>query len=150
LTDPDAAISKTRAGEAGAEFAHEWVPARNLNFLAQATAIAEYRRYPFVAIATTLEEGGAYPDDEQIFGIRFNQLLPYAVGPYRRVQLLQPFATYMKQHVVRDGLEVEAPMDLLWSCYEGGAIQCGSCGPCLQRQRAFRLNNAVDPAFAPA
>jgi 7-cyano-7-deazaguanine synthase len=150
LTDPDATISKTRAGEAGAEFAHEWVPARNLNFLAQATAIAEYRGYPVIAIATTLEEGGAYPDDEQIFGLRFNQLLPYAVGPYRRVQLLQPFATYMKHHVVRDGLAVGAPMHLLWSCYEGGVDQCGNCGPCLQRQRAFRMNGLADPAFAPA
>jgi 7-cyano-7-deazaguanine synthase len=150
LTDPDATISKARGGEAGAEFAHEWVPARNLNFAAQATAIAEYRRYPYFAIATTNEEAGAYPDDEQIFGIRFNQLLAYAVGPYRRVRLLQPFAAYMKRHVVRDGLAVGAPMHLLWSCYEGGAVQCGSCGPCLQRQRAFRMNGVVDPAFAPA
>jgi 7-cyano-7-deazaguanine synthase len=150
LTDPDATISKARGGEAGAEFAHEWVPARNLNFAAQAAAIAEHRRYPFFAIATTNEEAGAFPDDEQIFGIRFNQLLPYAVGPYRRVRLLQPFAAYMKRHVVRDGLAVGAPMHLLWSCYEGGVVQCGSCGPCMQRQRAFRMNGAVDPAFVPA
>ena len=88
LTDPEVKIHKERGGEAGAEFAHEWVAARNFNFLAQATGIAEAHGYPFIALGVNLEEAGAYPDNEGIFGIRINEVLPYAVGPYRRVQLL--------------------------------------------------------------
>jgi 7-cyano-7-deazaguanine synthase len=109
LTDPEVKIHKERGGEARAEFAHEWVAARNFNFLAQATGIAEAHGYPFIALGVNLKEAGAYPDNEGIFGIRINEVLPYAVGPYRRVQLLQPFAGYMKHHIVRDGLAAGMP-----------------------------------------
>jgi 7-cyano-7-deazaguanine synthase len=148
LTDPEVKIHKERGGEAGAEFAHEWVAARNFNFLAQATGIAEAHGYPFIALGVNLEEAGAYPDNEGIFGIRINEVLPYAVGPYQRVRLLQPFAGYMKHHIVRDGLAAGMPYALTWSCYESGAVHCGSCGPCMMRKTAFAMNGAADPVFA--
>jgi 7-cyano-7-deazaguanine synthase len=150
LTDPEIKIHKERGGEAGAEFAHEWVAARNFNFLAQATGIAEAHGYPFIALGVNVEEAGAYPDNEGIFGIRINEVLPYAVGPYRRVRLLQPFAGYMKHHIVRDGLAAGMPYELTWSCYESGAVHCGSCGPCMMRKTAFAMNGAIDPVFAVA
>ena len=37
------------------------------------------------------------------------------------------------------------PYELTWSCYEGGEKACGKCGTCLDRLKAFELNNAVDP-----
>jgi 7-cyano-7-deazaguanine synthase len=112
LTDPDVKIHKERGGEASAEFAHEWVAARNFNFLAQATGIAEAHGFPFIAIGVNLEEAGAYPDNEQIFGVRINEVLPYAVKGYCRVRLLQPFVGYMKHHIVRDGLAIGMPYEL--------------------------------------
>jgi 7-cyano-7-deazaguanine synthase len=148
LTDPDIKIRTERGGEAGAEFAHEWVAARNLNFLAQATGIAEAHGFPFIAIGVNLEEAGAYPDNEQIFGIRINDVLPYAVKGYCRVRLLQPFAGYMKHHIVRDGLALGMPYEVTWSCYESGLAHCGSCGPCMMRKTAFTMNGATDPVFA--
>jgi 7-cyano-7-deazaguanine synthase len=148
LTDPDIKITKERGGEAGAEFAHEWVNARNFKFLAEATGIAEGHGFPFIAIGVNLEEAGAYPDNEQIFGIRIDEVLPYAVKGYCRVQLLQPFAGYMKHHIVRDGLAMGMPYELTWSCYESGAAHCGSCGPCMMRRTAFAMNGAQDPVFA--
>jgi 7-cyano-7-deazaguanine synthase len=148
LTDPDIKITKDRGGEAGAEFAHEWVNARNFKFLAEATGIAEGHGFPFIAIGVNLEEAGAYPDNEQIFGIRIDEVLPYAVKGYCRVQLLQPFAGYMKHHIVRDGLAMGMPYELTWSCYESGAAHCGSCGPCMMRRTAFAMNGTQDPVFA--
>jgi 7-cyano-7-deazaguanine synthase len=148
LTDPEIKIHKERGGEAGAEFAHEWVAACNFNFLAQATGIAEAHGFPFIAIGVNLEEAGAYPDNEQIFGIHINEALPYAVKGYCRVQLLQPFAGYMKHHIVRDGLAAGMPYAVTWSCYESGAAHCGSCGPCMMRKTAFAMNGASDPVFA--
>jgi 7-cyano-7-deazaguanine synthase len=150
LTDPEIKIHKERGGEAGAEFAHEWVAARNFNFLAQATGIAEAHGYPFIAIGVNLEEAGAYPDNEQIFGIRINDVLPYAVKGYCRVRLLQPFAGYMKHHIVRDGLAAGMPYEVTWSCYESGLAHCGSCGPCMMRRTAFKMNGSSDPVFAAA
>jgi 7-cyano-7-deazaguanine synthase len=150
LTDPEVKIHKERGGEAGAEFAHEWVAARNFNFLAQATGIAEAHGFPFIAIGVNLEEAGAYPDNEQVFGLRINDVLPYAVKGYCRVRLLQPFAGYMKHHIVRDGLAIGMPYEVTWSCYESGLVHCGSCGPCMMRKTAFAMNGASDPVFAVA
>jgi 7-cyano-7-deazaguanine synthase len=150
LTDPEIKIHKERGGEAGAEFAHEWVNARNFKFLAEATGIAEGHGFPYIAIGVNLEEAGAYPDNEGIFGIRINEVLPYAVKGYCRVRLLQPFAGYMKHHIVRDGLAIGMPYELTWSCYESGLAHCGSCGPCMMRKTAFAMNGASDPVFAVA
>lgn len=147
LTDPDVKIHHERGGEAGAEFAFEWVPARNLVFLALATAIAEAQEFPHIAIGVNLEEAGAYPDNEQEFGNLFNRLLPYATKAYWPVTLLQPYADRMKHEIVADGLRLGMPYEVTWSCYESGSTQCGSCGPCMMRKTAFAMNGRRDPAF---
>ena len=56
----------------------------------------------------------------------------------------------MKHHIVRDGLAAGMPYDLTWSCYESGAVHCGSCGPYMMRKTAFAMNGAADPVFAVA
>lgn len=48
-----------RGREGGAEFAHEWVPARNFVFIALATAIAEAYGFDYIATGINLEEAGA-------------------------------------------------------------------------------------------
>jgi 7-cyano-7-deazaguanine synthase len=149
LTDPTIEINRDRGGEAAAEEAHDWVPARNLNFAAQVIAIAEARRIRHIVIGTCLEEAGAFPDNNQLFIILLNQLLPFATAPYTPVRLLAPWATYMKAHVVRDGLAMGVPFQYLWSCYDSGPIPCGSCESCHIRQTAFRMNGVTDPALAP-
>jgi 7-cyano-7-deazaguanine synthase len=148
LTDPEVEITRDRGGEAAAEEAFDWVPARNLNFVAQVTAIAEAVGIGYIAIGTCLEEAGAFPDNNQLFGILVNRLLPFAIAPYKRLRLLQPFATSMKAHIVRDGLAIGMPFQLTWSCYDSGPTQCGSCESCRIRQTAFQMNGVTDPAFA--
>jgi 7-cyano-7-deazaguanine synthase len=131
-------------GEAGAEFAHEWVPARNLVLLAVATAIAEGNGYANIALGINIEEAGAYPDNEQEFVYLLNQVMPYAVGPDRRVRLHMPVGHLTKREIVAAGLTVNAPLDLTWSCYGNGDLHCGHCGPCYMRRTAFLINNATD------
>ena len=31
-----------------------------------------------------------------------------------------------------------------WSCYEGGAEPCGTCGTCIDRRKAFEDNGIYD------
>ncbi len=52
-------INRVDEGREGAEFAHEWVPARNFVFIALATAIAEAYGYDYIATGINLEEAGA-------------------------------------------------------------------------------------------
>lgn len=138
LLDPD---SKVAGGEAGAEFAHEWVPARNLLLLSVATAFAEARGIDTIVLGNNLEEAGAYPDNEPEFIARFNDMLPFAVGDGKRMQVIMPVGNLMKHEIVALGKQVGAPMHLTWSCYRAGEVHCGTCGPCYMRRKAFEINN---------
>ena len=138
LLDKD---SKIAGGEAGAEFAHEWVPARNLLLLSVATAVAEAKGFDFLVLGNNLEEAGAYPDNEPEFIAKFNDLLPFAVGDGKRVRVLMPVGNMMKHEIVALGHKLGAPMHHTWSCYRAGAQHCGTCGPCYMRRTAFKINN---------
>lgn len=140
----DARTAIRTDGDAGAEFAYEWVPARNFIFLALATAYAENTGAEIIYTGTNLEESGAYPDNEPEFITRLNHALPYAVADGKRMVIEDPLGNLMKHQIVRYGLEIEAPMHLAWSCYYGGARHCGECGPCKMRRTAFKMNQAED------
>jgi 7-cyano-7-deazaguanine synthase len=137
-------------GVAGAEYAHEWVPARNLVFLSLAIAFAESDGYGVVALGNNLEEAGAYPDNEEQMTYLMDKVSDYAVGPGKRVKVLSPVGRLMKHEIVRRGIELGAPLHLTWSCYRGGERHCGRCGPCFMRREAFRRCGAVDPVFVEA
>lgn len=138
LFDKESAIA---GGEEGAEFAHEWVPARNLVMLSIATALAEARGFNFIALGNNLEEAGAYPDNEPEFIRRFNTVLPFAVADGKQVQVMMPVGDLMKHEIVALGYANKAPMHLTWSCYRNGEKHCGTCGPCYMRRTAFEINN---------
>lgn len=141
LLQADSAIA---GGEVGAEFAHEWVPARNLLLLSVATAIAEARGFECLVLGNNLEEAGAYPDNEPEFIAKFNDLLPFAVGDGKRMKVLMPVGNMMKHEIVAKGLELGAPLHVTWSCYRAGELHCGTCGPCYMRRKAFQINNAPE------
>jgi len=133
---------------AGAEFAHEWVPARNLVMLALAAAYAEANGYHTIALGNNLEEAGAYPDNEQQFTLQFDGLLDYAVRAGYALRVVAPVAHLMKHEIVREGLRLHVPYEITWSCYHAGDQHCGQCGPCFMRREAFARNGVVDPVFA--
>lgn len=141
LTEVDPEIAD---GESGAEFAHEWVPARNLVMLSLAVAYAEAHGYDTVASGINLEEAGAYPDNEMEFVNRVAATLPYATSADAHVEIEMPVGNLMKHEIVAEGLEVDAPLDVCWSCYNAGEHHCGSCGPCFMRQTAFEINDAEE------
>ncbi|TRM80992.1 7-cyano-7-deazaguanine synthase QueC [Sulfolobus sp. D5] len=138
-------IVKDRKGEEGAEFAHEWVPARNLIFMSVALAIAEAYNYDAIASGINLEEAGAYPDNEMEFIRMLQKLSPYATGPNKKIDVLMPVGNLVKHEIVKLGLKMGAPLHLTWSCYEGGDKHCGKCGPCYMRKTAFKINGVKDP-----
>lgn len=133
--------SKIAGGEEGAEFAHEWVPARNLVMLSLATAYCEAKGFETLVLGNNLEEAGAYPDNEPEFIKKFNDMLPFAVGDGKRLQVCMPVGNLMKHEIVALGHQLKAPLHLTWSCYRAGQHHCGTCGPCFMRKTAFQINN---------
>jgi 7-cyano-7-deazaguanine synthase len=145
LTESNREIVKQ--GDQGAEFASEWVPARNTVMLALATAYAEAHNFQVVALGNNMEEAGAFPDNEYEFINRWNALAPYAVKPYHRLTFSNPCGNMVKHEIVAMGLRLRCPYELTWSCYQAlpDGSPCGKCGPCVMRQRAFEMNGAADP-----
>ncbi len=145
IESSDDEIVTSNDGETGAEFAYEWVPARNLIFLSIAVGIAEAQGFGTVALGNNLEEAGAYPDNEMIFIEKLNDVLPYATNYQKHVKLAMPVGNLMKHEIVKLGVEIGAPLEETWSCYEGEKMHCGTCGPCYMRRKAFKINRLNDP-----
>lgn len=132
-------------GIAGAEYAHEWVPARNLLMLSTTVAYAEAKKYGHIYLGTNLEEAGAYPDNEEQFILDFNNLLYGAVQNGIKIEIHTPLGGLMKHEIVPFGMKYNAPFHLTWSCYRAGEKHCGKCGPCFMRRTAFERNGLKDP-----
>lgn len=131
-----------KSGETGAEYCHEWVPARNLIFLSMCAAISEVKGCSKIYMGLNLEEGGAYPDNTVEFYESCNRALIY--GTLNQVQVVNPLGNLMKWEIVKKALEIKAPIHLSWSCYKGEEKPCGNCGPCYMRKKAFRMNRIED------
>ncbi|MEE1212382.1 MAG: 7-cyano-7-deazaguanine synthase QueC [Treponema sp.] len=71
-----------------------------------------------------------------------------SIGTYGKVKVLAPFYKNNKAGIVKKGLELGAPYNLTWSCYEGGDRPCGECGTCRDRAAAFAANGAEDPIIS--
>lgn len=139
LTDPSIPIT---CNETGAEFAYEWVPARNLIFIAMAAGLCDRFGFNSLVLGLNLEEGGAYPDNT----VEFYQSLDHVcdIGTISRPSIICPLGNLVKHQIVRIGLEIEAPLHLSWSCYYGEEIHCGHCGPCFMRKNAFKMLGVAD------
>ena len=91
-----------------------------------------------------MEESGAYPDNEEQFIIDFNNLLYGAVNNGFKVEIVSPLGGLMKKEIVEFGKRWGSPISLSWSCYNGGDIHCGECGPCYMRKQAFKRSGVLD------
>lgn len=140
LTDPTAVIA---TGEAGAEFAHEWVPFRNGLMLSSIVAYCDRHQCSHIYLGANLEEAGAYGDNEQEFYELMTKAV--AIGSKSAPTIVNPLENLMKHEIAKLAVDIGAPADLSWSCYHGGDLHCGDCGPCYMRQKAFRMNGLVDP-----
>lgn len=89
--------------------------------------------------------GNAYADCSKEFVDTMSKAI--SIGTYKQVKVEAPFAGSNKAEVVHKGLELKAPFHLTWSCYEGGEKPCGTCATCIDRAKAFKANNAIDPAI---
>jgi len=122
-----------------------YVPFRNAILISMASAIALIEEAEEVWIGTHAEDARnwAYPDCTPEFnGAMSNAIY---VGTYMKVRLVTPLQWMMKKDVVRQAYKVDTPVELTWSCYEGGTVACGKCPTCCERLAAFNAVGYVDP-----
>ncbi|MFZ3060080.1 MAG: 7-cyano-7-deazaguanine synthase QueC [Candidatus Methanoperedens sp.] len=120
-----------------------WVPARNVVFLSIGAALAENYKYDIIVTGFDAEEAATFPDNTPEFVERFNEMLKF--GTLVHPSVYTPLISMNKADIVRRGLEIDAPLEWSWSCYEGKERPCGVCESCLRRKRAFDMVGAKDP-----
>ena len=125
-----------------------YVPFRNGLILSMAASMA-LSLYPDDEVAIYIgahaddAAGNAYPDCRPDFNHHMNEAI--YIGSYNKVHLVAPLNTMNKTEVVQEGLRLQVPYHLTWSCYEGGHEPCHTCGTCRDREQAFLDNGVEDP-----
>ena len=113
-----------------------WVPNRNGVFLAIAAAYAEALSADEVVAGFNAEEAVTFPDNSEKFARAFNKSLRLSTRTGVRVKSYT--VRRHKASIVRLGIRIGAPLEVVWCCYEGGRRLCGRCESCLRFLRAAR------------
>jgi 7-cyano-7-deazaguanine synthase len=117
------------------------IPGRNAVMLSAAAGIAASQGAQALVIAVHAGDRTISTDCQP----RFIKAMSSALGLGYGVGLSAPFVHSTKADIVRRGNELGAPLHLTWSCYESGAVHCGRCGTCVERQQAFHMAGVPDP-----
>lgn len=130
-----------------------YVPARNSIFLSFALAVAEARGADRAYIGVNALDYSGYPDCRPEYIDAFQAMANLAqkrAVEGNPVRIEAPLIHLSKADIIRRGVELHAPLDLSWSCYEGGDHPCGECDSCVIRARGFEEVGVADPALAGA
>lgn len=125
-----------------------YVPFRNGLLLSSVTALA-VSLYPddevevYYGAHADDAAGRAYADCSPEFADAMNRAIN--IGTYEKVTLAAPLINMNKGEVVKTGLAIGVPYHLTTSCYEGREKACGTCGTCIDRINAFKVNGVEDP-----
>lgn len=119
-----------------------WVPARNTVFCSIALAYAEVIKAKIIIVGWDYEEAVTFPDNSKEYLEAFNKTIEY--GSFDDISIKAPLIDMKKTEIVRKGQEINAPMNLSYSCYTGNDSHCGVCESCKRRKRAFLQANIED------
>jgi 7-cyano-7-deazaguanine synthase len=112
-----------------------WVPNRNALFINIAASLAESLECRYIITGFNREEAQTFPDNSAGFVKAVNKMLTFST--LNKVKVISYTAGMTKPDIVRAGLRIKVPLNLAWSCYQGGAKPCGVCESCLRRARAM-------------
>ena len=122
-----------------------YVPFRNTNLLAGAVAWAEVLQAEAVFIGANVLDNPGYPDCRPEYFQAFNRLIALGTRPETHISIHTPLIDLDKARIVRLGLELGAPLELTWSCYQDDVRACGRCSSCRLRLKAFAAAGVPDP-----
>ena len=143
LTDEGIPVSS--ADLTSPEIPTSYVPFRNAHMLAIATSWAETIRARRIYIGAVSEDSSGYPDCRPEFYYAFQGAIDAGTKPDTRIEIVTPVIEMSKADIVRRGLELDAPLELTWSCYGAEDLACGQCDSCALRLRAFHQAGVRDP-----
>lgn len=121
-----------------------YVPFRNANLLGIGVAWAEAIGASTVWIGAHQEES-AYPDCRSEFIEAYNRMVKQGTRPDTDIEIRAPLIALDKAAIIARGLDLQAPLDLTWSCYQSETLACGRCASCRMRLGGFAAHGSTDP-----
>jgi 7-cyano-7-deazaguanine synthase len=143
LTDKEIPVSNANLNSR--EIPASYVPFRNAHLLAIATSWAETLGGRRIYIGAVAEDSSGYPDCRPEFYAAFQNAIDTGTRPETRVEIVTPVIHMRKAEIIRRGVELGAPLELTWSCYQSSGAACGRCDSCALRLSAFNEAGLTDP-----
>lgn len=129
------------AASAEASMRAVWVPNRNGLLANMGACIAEALGIPWVVMGLNAEEGASFPDNSAGFVREVNRALGYST--LSRVRVRSFTLKWDKLEIFRAAMAYDLDFKLIWSCYNGDDLMCGSCESCVRLAEAARRSGAV-------
>jgi 7-cyano-7-deazaguanine synthase len=146
LTDRKMTVPESSGSAAHSrEIPITYVPFRNAHFLAAAVSWAEVIGANAIFVGAVAEDSSGYPDCRPEYYRAFAELVRQGTRPETQIEIATPVIAMRKSKIVRRGLELGAPLNLTWSCYQFEDEACGTCDSCRLRLRAFAEAGLSDP-----
>ena len=142
LTDETMEV-KDYSGDQG-EIPDSYVPFRNTHIVSMGVSWAEVIGAHHIYIGAVEEDSSGYPDCRPRYYKALNNLIKEGTkGGVIRV--ITPVIGLRKKEIVQMAEELQAPLQLTWSCYQNNEMACGVCDSCVLRLRGFHQAGLVDP-----
>jgi 7-cyano-7-deazaguanine synthase len=143
LTDSNIPVSAASLSSQG--IPSSYVPFRNAHLLSAAVSWSEVIGGNRIYIGAVEEDSSGYPDCRPAFYDAFQRVVDLGTKPDTRVEICTPVIHLKKSQIVLRGIQLKAPLELTWSCYQESDRACGNCDSCALRLRAFREAGVKDP-----
>ncbi len=143
LTDKDIKVSE--ANLLSKEIPSSYVPFRNANILSVCVSWAEVIGAEAIFVGAVYEDSSGYPDCRPEFFNAFEKMIDFGTKPETKIVIVAPIIHFSKEDIVKKGIELNAPLNLTWSCYQNEDEACGVCDSCALRLRGFQKAGIEDP-----
>ena len=141
----DKSIMVTEANLETEKIPSSYVPFRNANILTSCVSWAEVIEADAVFIGAVFEDSSGYPDCRPDFFDAFNKVIELGTKPETKISINTPIIQMEKSEIVKEGIKLNAALNLTWSCYQNEDEACGVCDSCALRLRGFQQMGMEDP-----
>ena len=141
----DSGIEVSKADLSNNEVPSSYVPFRNANILSACASWAEVLGAEAIFMGAVFEDSSGYPDCRPAFFETFEKAIDLGTKPETKLKIETPIIHLNKSEIIAKGIELNAPLNLTWSCYQNEDEACGECDSCALRLRGFQKAGVEDP-----
>ena len=142
LTDDKIDVNKYNCDSP--EIPDSYVPFRNTHIISMAVSWCEVVGGKKIYIGAVYEDSSGYPDCRPSYYKAMNALIKEGTKA-GDIEVVTPVIHMQKSEIIKKALELKAPLESSWSCYQANEKACGVCDSCALRLRAFGQVGIEDP-----